>query len=262
MKESVKVVIPVYKECLSDTERVALTQCLKILKSYPLTIIKPKSLDVTALLKPYGTSFGIESFDDVFFDGIEGYNNLMLSSQFYERFLDVKYILIYQLDAFVFRDELTEWCSHDYDYIGAPWLCKAKYRNFLMKSFLSLRGLYYSLAGIKHRQQCFYKVGNGGFSLRKVEACYRKTLEMKETVDYYLSNLGKGSQFNEDVFWALEAPRGGDFVIPDWKKALRFSFDLFPELAYDYSEKRLPFGCHQWNKQFTFWQKFINNKIN
>jgi hypothetical protein len=34
-----------------------------------------------------------------------------LSASFYERFLDTKYILIYQLDAFVFKDELQEWCD-------------------------------------------------------------------------------------------------------------------------------------------------------
>ena len=31
-------------------------------------------------------------------------------------------MLIYQLDAFVFQDDLAYWCQQNYDYIGAPWL--------------------------------------------------------------------------------------------------------------------------------------------
>lgn len=29
--------------------------------------------------------------------------------------------MIYQLDAWVFNDELSSWCSLGYDYIGAPF---------------------------------------------------------------------------------------------------------------------------------------------
>ncbi|MFR6542216.1 MAG: DUF5672 family protein [Butyricimonas virosa] len=36
------------------------------------------------------------------------------------------------IDAFVFRDELTYWCTLNYDYIGAPWLCKWKYLQFML----------------------------------------------------------------------------------------------------------------------------------
>ena len=31
-------------------------------------------------------------------------------------------MLIYQLDAYVFKDELLNWANKGYDYIGAPWL--------------------------------------------------------------------------------------------------------------------------------------------
>ena len=47
--------------------------------------------------------------------------NLMLSPFFYESFLDFKYVLIHQLDVFIFKDELNYWCNQNYDYIGAPW---------------------------------------------------------------------------------------------------------------------------------------------
>jgi hypothetical protein len=50
----------------------------------------------------------------------------MLSIDFYKRFRDYKFILIYQLDAYVFRDELEYWCEQDYDFIGAPLIENGK----------------------------------------------------------------------------------------------------------------------------------------
>jgi hypothetical protein len=67
----------------------------------------------------------------------------MCSIGFYEVFRQYEYMLIYQLDCWVFRDELEMWCDKGYDYIGAP---------FFVKWFVD-RGIY---------------VGNGGFSLRKI----------------------------------------------------------------------------------------------
>ncbi|WP_294140273.1 DUF5672 family protein [uncultured Sanguibacteroides sp.] len=258
MNELVKIIIPVYKTDLNRTEIISLNQVVNVLKEYPKVIIKPDSLDITEVLDLYPDTFEVESFDDHYFAGIAGYNRLMLSCEFYERFLQVKYILIYQLDAFVFRDELTQWCQRGYDYIGAPWLCKLKYRKFPLNLFLKLRGAIYSLTGIKHRQQCFFKVGNGGFSLRKVDTCYRKTIEMQSRIHTYLSRVGESSQFNEDVFWALEATKNKDFSIPTWQEAIHFSFDLFPRICFQFAQKELPFGCHRWNKELNFWKDHIN----
>lgn len=57
----------------------------------------------------------------------------MLSAEFYERFLAWDYILLCQTDAFVFRDELADWCARGYDYIGAPWPLRPIYSNPLYK---------------------------------------------------------------------------------------------------------------------------------
>lgn len=46
----------------------------------------------------------------------------MLTKEFYLRFRQWEYLLIYQLDAYVFQDELMDWCNKGYDYIGAPFL--------------------------------------------------------------------------------------------------------------------------------------------
>src|SRR3546814_12069713 len=68
------------------------------------------------------SDLGVCSFDDGYFKDISSYNSLMMSSAFYQSFLEYKYILIHQTDAFVFNNELKEWCEKDFDYIGDPWL--------------------------------------------------------------------------------------------------------------------------------------------
>lgn len=253
----VKIVVPMYKTTLDDYEKKSLDQLVEVLGEYQKVIIKPKNLDVQEILDNYENQFDVQDFDDSYFVDIIGYNRLMLASEFYERFLNTKYILVYQLDAFVFKDELRYWCNLDYDYVGAPWLCKMKYNRKSMKLFLTIRKAIYSLLKVKHRQQCFYKVGNGGFSLRKNATLYKVTHEKQAVIQKYLKNVSKSSQFNEDVFWGMEATKDKGFRVPSWHEALLFSFDQFPEVAYKYSGGKLPFGCHRWNKELHFWDKYI-----
>lgn len=100
-----------------------------------------------------------------------------MSPQFYEKFLSFYYILIYQLDAFVFYDALEFFCSLGYDYIGASVA-------------------YSSWYGYKEKNP---RVGNGGFSLRKVKACYQLLTECS-VLPNWDSFLDK---FYEDVFFGF-----------------------------------------------------------
>lgn len=165
-KEIVNIVVPVYKTELTPYEKLSLDRLVQVLGNYPKTIIHPRGLNLAPVTDRYPGAFTTQAFAADYFADIDGYNRLMLSPEFYEAFLSFDHILIYQLDAYVFRDELTAWCARGYDYIGAPWLCKTKYNRFPLNIFLKTRGLAYHLFHIKHRQQCFYRVGNGGLSLR------------------------------------------------------------------------------------------------
>lgn len=257
LQHPVKIIIPIYKIDLSDYEIISLNQLVKVLKNYTKVIIKPASLDINVILGKYDHQFEVQDFADEYFADLAGYNRLMLTPEFYKRFIDTEYILIYQLDAFVFSDRLDYWCGLNYDYIGAPWLCKQKYRREGMRLFLKVRGWGYSMLKIKHRQQCFYRVGNGGFSLRRTATFYQITVNQQKKIRYFLENVCKSSQFNEDVFWGLEATKDEKFIVPAWSEALDFSFDLFPEICFQLSGQKLPFGCHRWYKELDFWGKYI-----
>ena len=47
---------------------------------------------------------------------------MLYRTEFWEKFADYEYVLMYHLDALVFSDQLQEWCGKGLDYIGAPFL--------------------------------------------------------------------------------------------------------------------------------------------
>jgi hypothetical protein len=255
----VKVLIPIYRNEMNLYEQKSLQQCCEILSGYPLIFVKPQSLDIVNLKKDY-PQIGVENFADDYFTSIIEYNRLMMSPEFYNRFSDCRYILIYQLDAFVFKDELEQWCQKDYDYIGAPWLLKPKYYAFHMQLFLKIKALIYRIQGRPFRKLIVGdKVGNGGFSLRKISSHYDATVKKKDIINYYLEQSKMYSEFNEDVFWGTQNP---NFTYPKLQEALTFSFDEYPDLCFQMNHNQLPFGCHGWQQltRISFWQdKIIMN---
>ena len=217
--DTVQVIIPIYKANLSPLEKQSLKQIYEQLNCYPRVVIKPASLDLSQLQQEF-PALEFVSFEDSFFQGISGYNRLMLSSSFYEYFLDkTTYLLIAQLDAYIFRDELAAWCAKGYDYIGAPWLQKPIYRMPVVQQIMQLSLSLDRLKGKPSKQQLYNKVGNGGLSLRKTESHYRIACQMKEQIAFYLSQK-RHHLYNEDVFWATEPT---DFQYPEVMEALQFA---------------------------------------
>lgn len=263
----VDVVIPIYKSSPSKNDLVSITQCCRILGRYSITLIKPYSLNP----HPYFLSavrFNVEAFDDDYFRDTRSYNRLLLSESFYQRFKHRQYILIHQLDAFVFRDQLEYWCEQGYDYIGAPWLDVTNPgTNFSEKIKFARTSREEYKNNIKQPEsilptdiQFYHMVGNGGFSLRQVEKFYTICKEKKQTIKYYNEN-NIHHYFNEDVFWSLEVNRREEVLkIPNYKTALHFSFEQRPELALNMTKGKLPFGCHAWDLFPEFWYPIIKKE--
>lgn len=252
----VAIVIPIYKPILNQHEEIALKQCLKVFFGYPIIVIKPFFLELPTISEHLTESV---SFEDKYFESKRGYNELMLSKQFYEAFLNYQYILIYQLDAFAFRNELPYWCSLNYDYIGAPWLYKL-YPNIFKELFARVRSRFHIFFDILQNdsplptnRQLENRTGNGGLSLRKVSKFYKLTQLLKADIDKY--NSKTDYLYHEDLFWSIAANRTGKRLkIPGYKKALEFSFEINPQLALKVTRNKLPFGCHAWNLDLEFWR--------
>ena len=259
-KHLVTIVVPIYKELLSEYEEVSFKQLFKVLGKHRIVVIKPISLDLNKLLQNF-PHCQTESFSDHYFSGIAGYNQLMMSEEFYSRFNDSEYILIYQLDAYVFKDELIDWCKRDYDYIGAPWLLRPVYNFPLLKFTSWAKRKCYKIINRPCSQITRFKVGNGGLSLRKVSSHLKAVTELKSIAEQYLQV--RHHLYNEDVFFSIEVNRHGmNFMYPTWQEALQFSFDKYPSLCYKLNNEQLPFGCHSWYKRRMkkFWFPLILEK--
>lgn len=247
------VVIPIYRPGLLPFEKVALERCLAVLAAHDIFVIKPRSLVLTDLVAAYGLH-RLESFDDEYFKGIGGYNRLMLSDDFYARFADYRYLLIHQLDAFVFEDQLQAWCDRGYDYLGAPWLPAPSAPQGAAAIYTAARRRLSRWIdrrdpahGSTHGAQYMYAVGNGGFSLRRVARMREVLRSLASTAQRYRQ---AGQLFaNEDIFFSVAANRFRRRVrVPDFREAAGFAWELQPALARSLNQGRLPFGCHAWNK--------------
>ncbi|UKI44769.1 MAG: hypothetical protein L6U16_04620 [Porphyromonadaceae bacterium] len=199
------VLVPIYRDSLSEFEEVSLRNIVTVLKDYPIFFVKPASLELAEVGKMF-PQVNQECFDDSFFSNIHAYNTLMLSTAFYERFSRFEYILIAQLDTYIFRDELHQWCAKGYDYVGAPWIVRDIYRNPPHASVLKkIKKCFCDITGKPNSQITGNKVGNGGLSLRKVESHIRATKQLRTLIEQYLSHE-KYHLFNEDVFFSPSSP--------------------------------------------------------
>lgn len=261
-RADVAVVIPIYKE-LDPEERISLNQCSRLLgrAGYHLFLVKPERLDVTDVLKEF-PGLRVENFDNHWFESLRSYNKFVLQEEFYSRFSAYKYMLIYQLDAYVFRggDELLRWCRKGYDYIGAPWMPYKKiYLNVFGRMYLNMVFTLFSKFHDRyhhdfHRNQ----VGNGGLSLRKVDKFIYLTQKYRSLFDSLLQD--DKPFYPEDLMLLYELQNTSDRLKkPSFNRAIRFAFEENPEVALKYTHDRLPFGCHAWtHPSFSnFWSNFI-----
>jgi hypothetical protein len=248
------VVVPVYRAFLDPHETISLESAFRVLGAHHLVMVKPAGLDTTEIEARFPFR-AIETFDPPYFASVQGYNRLLLTAGFYQRFLASTYLLICQLDVFVFRDELAGWLARDYDYVGAPWLSGNAASLLIHRVAMAIGRL---LPGGRERNYTYEtrnRVGNGGFSLRKVETHHRLSLELKDAIDRYLRHAGT-HHFHEDVFWSLEPARHGcRHRTPEVEEALAFAWDVNPERLSALAGGRLPMAAHGWyrGRHLEFW---------
>ncbi len=262
------VAIIAYRAEPDAGELASLRQCCATLGRHPLFLVCPASLPAGHYLEEAaraGARLEPVRFPDHWFQSVRTYNRLMLDSEFYERFSMVEYLLVYQLDAWVFSDALEEWCARGYSYVGAPFF--------------------------NDRHELFPFVGNGGFSLRKIPdfiALLRGTLPMREyDRDFPEVRLPARTRLrgalkrllhraemrlcrasskwycrlmweHEDFIYAKAFSLLGRQHAPVPREAARFAFERCPELLFAWTGGKLPFGCHAHGKYGqSFWKQWI-----
>ncbi|MCM1450751.1 MAG: hypothetical protein NC102_00620 [Clostridium sp.] len=251
-KPKAAVAVPIYKPRIDDNERKSLSSICSALSGRDIYAVKPKGLDISQILAEF-PSLKVKEYAPEYFKGIKGYNRLMTSPDFYASFSDYDYMLVAQLDAYVFRDDLDRWMEKGYDYVGAPWL-KKRVNCFPPMSWIKkIEDWNRRRKGLYSKIGLYGKVGNGGLSLRKIES-HRRVSEQKAGELAALNSIGPKGQ-PEDVFWA----RQESFAYPSAMEALDFAFDKYPALCHRLNGHRLPMGCHGWTsrKMLPFWRKML-----
>jgi hypothetical protein len=261
--EPVAVLIFVHKPELEWFEEISLRQCQRVLARHPLYLVYPRGLDIGRYLELAPALRKLPT-DPRHLASYQAYNQFKIGPELYRCFQHYEYLLTYELDAFVFRDELLEWCSKKLDYVGAPW-----FEGF------SEANPHAAVIG----------VGNSGFSLRRTKAILnvnagwsfrsgaieafvkwrnrrhltpgslvllvREMLRAPESLSAYRGQ--------EDGFWCHAVPRRfPDFRIADYESARQFSFEVNPSRLFRECKNELPFGCHKWMQwEPDFWKHHI-----
>lgn len=262
------VAIIAYRSEPDNDELASLRQCFVTLGQHPLLLICPESLQPASYLREAalaGVRLSLVRFSDHWFRSVSTYNKLMLSVDFYEQLSMYEYLLIYQLDAWVFSDALDSWCARGYSYVGAPFF--------------------------NDRDELFPFAGNGGFSLRKVSAflaLLHGSVNRKEyNYDFMTIHLPARTKLRGQLKRILHGgemclcrlsskwycrliPGHEDFIfakafsllgvdnVPLPQEAAYFSFERCPELLFSWTKGNLPFGCHAYRKYGrSFWNKWI-----
>ena len=270
------VVIPVYKpfSALTHFEISSLLQCFSILHTRIIYIIGPANLDLAGYIqfaKANNININTEKFRNSYFKNISGYNKLLLSKEFYKRFLFSKFLLIYQLDAWVFSDQLDFWIKQNYDFVGAPLFERFNEKNNInfikgCNGGLSLRSVQSSMQLIRKVKvlQALYFL-TYIFGIFRVHLFNQIIKIFKLSEKYHIKSSEKlhaamvARKRNEDYVWTkfLEEAFIG-YKVPDSLTSLKFSFEVNSKYLYSLNNNQLPFGCHAWEKyEPEFWENFI-----
>lgn len=244
----IAVCIPIYKPYPTNDEQLSLRQCLSVLCAYDTLLVCPQDMDVSPYEICAGRGIDTLRFQPHYFQGIKGYNKLMKSHCFYRSVCQYDYILIYQLDAWVFSDQLMQWAAKGYDYVGAPW-----FQNH----------------GTHEEGKELWMCGNGGLSLRKVQkffsitSPYYRWMPNRENLYDLLHHKKRNRKLHmwEDTFFCyglMGTPR--ELHLPTALEAASFAFECSPSYLFKLTGNQLPFGCHAWRKyEFeTFWKNYIS----
>ena len=233
------IVTPIYKPSLSTNEEVVLRYSLERLRRHDVYFIAPHRLDISFYKKRFD---GIRYifFHDAYFESPHTYSQLLLTTEFYQKFITYSHMLIVQTDAIVLSDDIDRWATGQYDFIGAPWNTPL---SITMPTIVDRN------AGFSGNT-FFISVGNGGFSLRRIQAC----IDVLSECGWILKHIA----MDEDLFFALAGQISDNFLIPNTVCAARFSLEVAPNRFYKLTGHS-PMGGHAWERwDRAFWETLFN----
>lgn len=274
-----QVIIPVYKPQLDEWEQRSVRRGIAVLSAWPLGWVYPEGMDMAYYRRAFPEIGHFYPVGREYLRSVSGYNRLLLQAAFYQLFAAYEYLLVYQPDCYIFRDELERWMQAEYDYVGGVW-----FENYLVQPGVEPRLSY---------------PGNGGFSLRRVAAMqdiledgrpfnristlgkayvnnvrrgmpiHRVLVEFVKTLLYVVGwnnsprSAARWWQVNEDRFFVDMAMVHGRLRIPSVEEAIDFCWDHAPGWLYA-RYGRLPMAAHAWYREDWIYagnRKFWEDKL-
>ena len=244
------VVIPAHKQ-MAAYEKLAYAKIHSTLVDKTnVYLLCPSELD-TSEYESMFPEIKVKRIDGKWFKSLDSYNSMCVSKWFYEMFSEYEYMLICQLDVWLNKDDILEWCKKGYDYIGAPIVVStARWHNYRIDTDGNVI--------------ITPAVGNGGFSLRKISTFIEIT-----DLDSYLFkryNITKEVIDNikfEDLWFCDELSKYYDLERPNYKEAFKFAIDMNPDLVEtQYNVTELPTAIHAFDKNIPYWRTKIKELDN
>ena len=245
MNKKCLISIILYKQEISELEHLSLLRiidfCYKNNMPKNLMFIMPISFDFDLFFDTYIFNYtninNIEYFtynwkqyDDDCFSSVNACNNrIYLNKNHYGAFINsYDYILQYQLDGYIFDNQLDYFLDKNYDYIGGyylPMYCdRLAYKNF-------------DNINDKHLLM------NGGVSLKKISFCI-------DCIENNFQNINGcdfdniHSYMNEDAFFSMFYTTEVTAL-----ESIKFSLNwAAAESHYAINNFKYPFCCHGINK--------------
>lgn len=233
-KNKVCILIPIYKDELDEVEKISLKRLYDVIgnKDYHVYLISSPYVNIRNYEMFYPGIKRIK-FKREFFNSSADYSRLLLSYNFYKRFAYYDYIQIYQLDGYIFNDNIEYWCNQDYDFIGGPiWNSHHVWEN----------------------TPC---IGNGGVSLRKTSTfleLFNPDGEFYKMYNKLFNNIPYG---NEDYFICKILNNKYDLNLPTVDVAKSYSWDLDVDIADKSCNGNLPDFCHALHRNIHYWKHKI-----
>lgn len=235
------IVTPHHTSKLSSVAELGLRRCAETLGlKYDWFLALPSQCDPKPILDITKIPT-ILSFPDEIFESKRSAQILYMSPEFFGKFRDYEYILLCELDAYIFHDNVDPFIQGDYDYIGAPWLDR---------EWITLSSHWY--ARLPLHWIFNEKVGNGGLSLWRVEVFYEASIKLQPLIR-------RIRWLSHDIFWSQLAPKCGVPIrLPPVNVAARFAVETQPQRCMAMNDGCLPLGVHAWDRyNWDFWKDKI-----
>ena len=173
MIEKIAIIVPIYKPDIDIVTEYSITTLFNVLSTKNRDVFFVSSRDMSKenyinlankLTENY--VYWIDENPE-YFKSKETYSKMLMSYDFWKRFEAYEYVLIYQTDCLLLKDNLDTWASFGYDYIGAPIL------------------------GTGSDWKHIPCVGNGGLSLRKVSTFLYMTNPNGEFIEEFKDEISE-----------------------------------------------------------------------